>query len=230
MGANGAGKTTFLRTLVGLVSPQAGEIIVSGENIRQKGTVEICKTIAYLPQDPSALLFADRVLDELLITLRNHRQTEAKNRQKEEHQDADRLLAMQLLEKLGLIDQAQAYPRDLSVGQRQRVALGAIMVHEPKALLLDEPTRGLDWGAKQRLVELLRAWRSEGVGIMLVTHDVELVAACADRVAIMAAGRIQADGAPEMLLAQAPFLAQMAELFPGAGCLTVESVLQRQLL
>ena len=72
-----------------------------------------------------------------------------------------------LLEQLQLTACARRYPRDLSVGERQRVAIGAIMVSEPQALLLDEPTRGLDYAAKQRLAELLRTWRRAGKAILL---------------------------------------------------------------
>jgi energy-coupling factor transport system ATP-binding protein len=99
-------------------------------------------------------------------------------------------------------------------------------VTRPGALLLDEPTRGLDYRAKQWLAELLRAWRDAGMAILLVTHDVEFAAVVADRVALMAQGEIIADGSPGQVLGSSPLFApQVARLFPGSGWLTAEDAL-----
>jgi energy-coupling factor transport system ATP-binding protein len=129
------------------------------------------------------------------------------------------------LARLGLRGLAACYPRDLSVGQRQRVALGAVTVTRPRLLLLDEPTRGLDYPAKRALVRLLREWQAEGVGVLLVTHDVELAAQAAARVVLLSQGRIVADGSPEVLTTSPRFAPQVARLFPGTGWLTVEDAL-----
>jgi energy-coupling factor transport system ATP-binding protein len=113
----------------------------------------------------------------------------------------------------------------LSVGERQRVALAAITVTLPGALLLDEPTRGLDYAAKEELVALLKGWRADGAAIVLVTHDVELAAAVADRVVLMSQGQVIAEGAPAKVLGASPLFApQIARLFPDSGWLTVEDV------
>jgi len=178
---------------------------------------EICRDIAYLPQDPNALLFADTVMEELQVTLKNHGIVLS---------DAP-VPAAELLAELGLADKADAYPRDLSVGERQRVALAAMMVTQPGAVLLDEPTRGLDYEAKRRLAGLIRQWRNIGLAILLVTHDVELAAAVADRVLMMAGGRIVAQGDPhDVLVSTSGFAPQIAQLFPGSGWLTVAEALQ----
>ena len=131
-----------------------------------------------------------------------------------------------MLEQLQLTACARRYPRDLSVGERQRVAIGAIMVSEPQALLLDEPTRGLDYAAKQRLAELLRTWRRAGKAILLVTHDVEFVVEVADRVVILGRGELIADGKPADVLNSSPLFApQVARLFPDTGWITTRDVL-----
>jgi len=216
IGRNGTGKTTLLKSLVGLVHPNRGQVRVLGQDIAGMEVADVCRKIGYLPQDPNALLFADTVMDELRITLRNHGLTEANA-----PIPLDALLAC-----LGLTDKAQAYPRDLSVGERQRVALGAVMVTRPSALLLDEPTRGLDYVAKQRLFELLRGWRDQGMAVLLVTHDVELVAAVADRVMVLSQGEVIARGDPAEVLGTSPLFApQVARLFPNTGLLTVAEVL-----
>jgi len=92
--------------------------------------------------------------------------------------------------------------------------------------MLDEPTRGLDYSAKQALVRLLREWQAEGVGVLLVTHDVELAAQAADRVVILSQGEIVADDTPEVLTVSPLFAPQVARLFPGRGWLVVEDALR----
>jgi energy-coupling factor transport system ATP-binding protein len=214
MGRNGSGKTTLLKCIVGLLCPQQGEIRLAGEPLAGRETADVCQNVGYLPQEPDALLFADTVAEELQVTLRNHGLVD--------HPPLDPTV---LLERLGLSDLATSYPRDLSVGQRQRVALGAVTVTRPRLLLFDEPTRGMDYVAKRDLVHLLREWQAEGAGILLVTHDVEWAAQAADRVVMLRQGQAVADGSPSDVLAGSPLFApQIARLFPGTGWLTVQDV------
>jgi energy-coupling factor transporter ATP-binding protein EcfA2 len=214
MGRNGSGKTTLLKCIVGLLRPQRGKIALAGESLIGRETADICRSVGYLSQEPDDLLFADTVAEELAVTLRNH-----------DLLDSPPIAPADLLSRLGLGDLAVSYPRDLSVGQRQRVALGAVTVTRPRLLLLDEPTRGMDYPAKRELVCLLREWQAEGVGVLLVTHDVELAAQAADRVVMLSQGEVIADGAPEMLTASPLFAPQVARLFPGTGWLTAEDAL-----
>ena len=228
MGRNGAGKTTLLRSLVGLVRPNAGTIRVGGTDIAGRDVADICRQVGYLPQDPNTLLFAESVREELFVTLRNHGVESGEWRLEIGDSEAPNLQSplSTLLDRLGLADKADAYPRDLSVGERQRVALAAVTVTRPGALLLDEPTRGLDYGAKRGLEQLLVEWRDDGMAILVVTHDVELAAAIADRVVLMSQGEIIAEGAPAEVLGASPLFApQIAKLFPETGWLTVDDVL-----
>lgn len=216
MGRNGAGKTTLLRTLVGLLRPWAGDVSIGSRPNTGRTVAEICRQVGYLPQDPNSLLFAESVQDELLVTLQNHQGAGALQQEG---------FPSQLLARLGLADKAAAYPRDLSVGERQRVALAAVTVTQPATLLLDEPTRGLDYRAKLALEQLLRGWRDDGTAILVVTHDVELAAAIADRVILMSQGEIIAEGPPTEVMATSPLFApQIARLFPESGWLTAEDV------
>ncbi len=214
MGRNGSGKTTLLKCIVGLLMPERGEIRMNDASLLGRPTADICLKVGYLPQDPGDLLFADTVADELNITLHNH-----------DLLDDPPVAPSQLLERLELAGVAHRYPRDLSVGQRQRVALGAVTVTRPRLLLLDEPTRGLDYPAKRQLVGLLREWQSQGTSILLVTHDVELVAQAADRVLLLSQGEIIADAPPHVLTASPLFSPQIARLFPGTGWLTARDAL-----
>jgi energy-coupling factor transporter ATP-binding protein EcfA2 len=216
MGPNGAGKSTLLRTMIGLTPIQSGTILVGGKDIAGRPVAELCQQVGYLPQDPNALLFSDTVMDELLITLRNHHLDQSETN----------LHPELLLERLGLGDKFDCYPRDLSTGERQRVALGAILVTHPAALLLDEPTRGLDYGAKLTLLKLLRAWRDEGMAILMVTHDVELAVQAADRIILLENGMVTADGLPEEVVSKSTtFTPQVAKVFPNRGWLTVNDVI-----
>lgn len=214
IGANGVGKTTLLRSLVGLQKPARGQITLDGKPIHGLNPATICQQIGYLPQDPNALLFSDSVRAEMLLTLKNH--------QLSQHQyptDA-------LLEELGILPLAEAYPRDLSVGERQRAALAAILVTLPKVILLDEPTRGLDYLCKQQLTRLFSGWREAGRAVVIVTHDVELVAQIADRVALMVDGAIKTQAQPAEVMQNHPeYASQVARLFPNTSWVTAQQAL-----
>jgi energy-coupling factor transport system ATP-binding protein len=214
MGQNGSGKTTLLRCLVGLLQVQKGEVLLEGRSTARRSVADICQRVGYLPQNPDDLLFAETVEHELEMTMDNHgAAVSAKT-------------IATLLAELGLGEEAHAYPRDLSVGQRQRVALGAVTVTRPALLLLDEPTRGLDYGSKQQLTRIWRRWLDAGMGLLLVTHDVELAAQIADRVLILADGEVICDGGAADVLGNSPIFApQIARLFPQRRWLTVDDAL-----
>lgn len=215
MGNNGAGKSTLLRCLVGLLRPHRGTVRFNGADTARQSVADICLQVGYLPQDPNALLFADSVLEELCLTLRN------------QHLPIQEDFLTNFLDSLGLCGRATRYPRDLSVGERQRVALGAVTVASPKAILLDEPTRGLDYASKTVLLEIIRTWRQAGKAILLVTHDVEFAATACDRVAVMEKGRIVDTDETALSLRKRPlFTPQIARLFPETDWLTVEDVLR----
>jgi len=216
LGRNGSGKSTLLRCLIGLLKVEKGAVAINGRLTTTLETADICREAAYLPQNPDDLLFADSVVDELHITLQNHGLA------------ADDLVE-RTLDGLGLTTMAAAYPRDLSVGQRQRVALGAITVTRPPLLLLDEPTRGLDYAAKQQLVTIWRRWLANGMGLLLVTHDVELAALIADRTLILDDGVIVAEGKTAVVLSNAPnFAPQMVRLLPNQGILTIDKIINNE--
>ena len=215
MGRNGSGKTTLLKHLVGLLQLKRGHVVVNGLDTR-KATVEtLIQHVGYVPQDPSSLLFADTVHQELTFTRHAHGLPPV---------DMDGWL-----KTLGLIGLGKRYPRDLSVGERQRVALGAILVAEPSILLLDEPTRGLDPLEKHALAEFLRDQTKQGHTVIMATHDVELAARAAQRVIIMSGGQVVMDGPTREVMSQAlAFASQVNQLFRNPRLLTVQDVLEAQ--
>ncbi len=219
MGRNGSGKSTLLKLLAGLNKPSRGAVRLtaaaqSSIDTRSASLEEIVRVVGYVPQNPGALLFKDTVLDELAFTRQGHNLSP--------DPAADRVL----LARLGLAEQAQRYPRDLSSGQRQRVALAAILVAEPLVLLLDEPTRGLDYEQKEALTAILLDLRRQGRAVLLATHDVELAARCADRVVLLAEGAIVVDGPTrQVMTGSLVFASQINKLYRDPRYLVVEDAI-----
>jgi energy-coupling factor transport system ATP-binding protein len=128
LGRNGSGKTTLLRCLMGLVQPDRGQVWLAGRRVDRQPVAQRAKEIAFVPQWPSAMLFAESVREELGLTLRNH------GLEATSAGEADRLL-----EELGLADVAERYPRDLAAGEQQRVAVAAVLVGRPGASRRADP-------------------------------------------------------------------------------------------
>jgi energy-coupling factor transporter ATP-binding protein EcfA2 len=201
LGENAAGKTTLLKHLVGLLKPDRGRVRILERDTRRTTPQELAHFVGYLSQNPNDYLFQATVADELRFTLTNLGLAEG-----------DRI--DRVLEKLALESFRAANPRDLSSGERQRVALASVMVAKPQLLVLDEPTRGLDYGLKERLGRLLRAIAAEGTTILVVTHDVEFAAEYARRAVMLFDGRIAADGPKQQILGGSMFYApQISRLF-----------------
>lgn len=216
LGANGAGKSTLLKTMAGLLKPGRGRVQVMGRDLSNGGRPGDSR-IAYLSQNPNDYLFQDTVEEELLSTLKNFGLP-------------DDGIVDEILEKLDLQRYRRANPRDLSSGERQRVALASILVARPRLLLLDEPTRGMDYPLKEKLGEMVTGLSREGVSVVLVTHDVEFAANFASRVLLLFAGRIVADGPKHQVLGQSVFYStQIGKMCRGYvdGVLTLQEALDR---
>ncbi|MFI6081076.1 ABC transporter ATP-binding protein [Streptomyces sp. NPDC051217] len=211
MGRNGAGKSTLLATLVGMVEPSSGSVTVGGRTPHRTRPRELIRQVGLVPQEPRDLLYADTVAAECVAA------------------DADagappgscRALVDDLLPHVP----DATHPRDLSEGQRLALALAIVLTGRPPLLLLDEPTRGLDYAAKARLVDILRALAAEGHAIVLATHDVELAAELARRVVILADGEIVADGpTPQVVVSSPAFAPQVAKIMAPREWLTVSQI------
>ena len=211
MGRNGSGKTTLLRLVAGLHRPSSGRVLIAGQDTTRLHPADIAQTVGYLPQNPSALFFAETLRAELAFTLKHHPQSG--------------LEPEATLTSLGLEHATDHNPRDLSGGERERAALAAVLVGGPRVLLLDEPTRGMDAVRKRALAMMLHRLRDDGVAILLATHDVELVAEVASRVVLLGDGRIVADGGPRTVLAGSLTFTTAVNKLYGDGFLTPGDVL-----
>ncbi len=212
MGSNGTGKTTLLKQINSLLKPDRGQITVLGQDSRSLSVEDLACDIGYLSQNPSDYLFLATVQEELSFTLHNLGLS-------------DDGISHDILERLHLSQYAAANPRDLSTGQRQRVALASVLVSRPQLLLLDEPTRGLDYVLKRELGNILKELQAEGTAILVVTHDVEFAAEFADEIALMDQGSIIARGDKYAMLSNSTFYSpQISKLFNGIvdGVVTLE--------
>ncbi|MFJ4481959.1 ABC transporter ATP-binding protein [Streptomyces longwoodensis] len=211
MGRNGAGKSTLLGTLVGLVEPSAGTVRVGGAVPHRTPPRELVRRVGLVPQEPRDLLYADTVAAECA----------AADRDADAEPGTCRALVSELLP--GIAD--DVHPRDLSEGQRLTLALAVVLSARPPLLLLDEPTRGLDYAAKARLVTVLRELASAGHAIVLATHDVELAAELAHRVVLLAEGEVIADGpTPEVVVSSPSYAPQVTKILAPQPWLTVAQV------
>ncbi|ATL27414.1 ABC transporter ATP-binding protein [Streptomyces formicae] len=211
MGRNGAGKSTLLSTLVGLLEPTSGTVRVGGAAPHRTAPRQLIRHVGLVPQEPRDLLYADTVGAECASA----------DRDADAAPGACRALVSELLP--GIAD--DTHPRDLSEGQRLALALAIVLTARPPLLLLDEPTRGLDYAAKARLATVLRGLAAEGHAIVLATHDVELAAEIAHRVVILADGEIVADGpTPEIVVSSPSFAPQVTKILAPHEWLTVSQV------
>ncbi|MGV9253997.1 ATP-binding cassette domain-containing protein [Streptomyces sp. NPDC003697] len=211
MGRNGAGKSTLLSTLVGLLAPSAGEVRVGDAVPHRTRPGDLVRRVGLVPQEPRDLLYADTVAAECA----------AADRDAQAAPGTCRALVTELLP--GIAD--DVHPRDLSEGQRLTLALAVVLTARPPLLLLDEPTRGLDYAAKARLVAVLRALAAEGHAIVLATHDVELAAELAHRVVLLADGEVIADGpTAEVVVSSPSFAPQVTKILAPQQWLTVAQV------
>ncbi|MFG3228738.1 ABC transporter ATP-binding protein [Kitasatospora sp. NPDC048194] len=211
MGRNGAGKSTLLGSLVGLHAPASGSVTVGGRTPHRTRPAELIRRVGLVPQDPRDLLYGESVAAECAAA--------------DADAGADPGTCRALVERLLPGVAGTAHPRDLSEGQRLALALAVVLTARPPLLLLDEPTRGLDYAAKARLVEILRDLADEGHAVLLATHDVELAAELAHRTVILAEGEIVADGpTAEVVVSSPAFAPQVAKVLAPGPWLTVRQV------
>ncbi len=171
-GANGCGKTTLTRLIVGICKPDAGCICIDGETTEGMSLFRIGQRVGYVFQDPARQLFCDTVENEIAFGLRNMGKSQT---------EIDSVSEAYMAE-LGLLHLKKAFPGVLSQGEKQRVALACVLSMGAPYLVLDEPTNGLDMGARRILGDKLKQLKREhGCGILIVSHDRAFIEAVADR-------------------------------------------------
>jgi energy-coupling factor transport system ATP-binding protein len=209
MGRNGAGKSTLMNVLAGSRRPDRGRVEVGGVDPAGLDGPDLLRRIAYVPQDPTDLFYTDSVAKECAATDRDLGQPAGS-------------AAARLQELVTTVD-PEVHPRDLSAGQQLALALAIQLGTAPEIILLDEPTRGLDYPGKVAFAAWLDRLADRGCSILLATHDVELVAVAGDRVIVLADGEVVTDADVRTALTSSPaFAPQVQKVLAPLPVLTVE--------
>lgn len=188
LGGNGSGKTTTLKILAGLLKPYRGKVIIDNNKMTKKITADFNRLgVAMLPQNPESVFLKSRVIDDYTELCK------IKGIEKSDYEDKINSVA----ENLGIKDLLENHPYDLSGGEIQKCALGKVLISEPKILLLDEPTKGVDAYSKLSLSKILQEIKSDGVTIITVTHDVEFASIVADRCGLFFDGEVLSSLVPQ---------------------------------
>jgi energy-coupling factor transport system ATP-binding protein len=200
IGQNGSGKTTLVKHFNGLLKPTRGVLKVLGVDTRTQGVAKLARLAGYVFQNPDHQIFCNTVREEIAFGPRNTGMPPSEIESSLRH-------VMKLLDLQGLEDR---HPFRLSRGERQRLAIASILAMRPRLLILDEPTGGQDRQQVGRLVATLRGLNAEGHTIVLVTHDLELLAECTDRALVMFQGQILLDGTPREVFREVETLRRTA--------------------
>ena len=188
MGGNGAGKSTALKAVCGVCKPYRGKVKVLGKAVDKYKAAELFGgCLAMLPQDPKSLFVKKTVAEDLGEMSKN----------------AAKIAEIAALCEIeGLLD---SHPYDLSGGEQQRVALAKVLLTEPKVLLLDEPTKGIDSFFKEKLAGILCKLKKQGVTVVMVSHDVEFCAKYADAVSMFFDGQVLTTATPRQFFGSNSF-------------------------
>lgn len=231
VGRNGAGKTTLAKHLNRILQPTSGSVVVDGIDASTLQPWELARHVGYVFQNPDHQIFCTTVAEEVRYGL------------KMAGLDAGEIEARvtEVLDFVGLGGVRDEHPFSLGKGERQRIAVASILALRPQILVVDEPTTGQDWAGVTSMMALIDRLNAAGTTIVMVTHDIDVVAHHARRVVVMDAGRVLADGPTADVLARTDVLARAAvattqtvelgrRLWPGATPLLDEAELGRHLV
>jgi cobalt transport protein ATP-binding subunit len=226
IGQNGSGKTTLVKHLNGLLRPCAGEIRIDGENVSHKSVAEMARNVGYVFQNPNHQIFADSVFDEIEFGLINLGVSESERKQR----------VLDVLRQTDLFRYKEHHPTGLSGGEKQRLAIASVLVMNPRILILDEPTTGLDLKSSRAIIDLVKTLHSQNRTVILITHDMRLVAEMAQRIIILNRGRVVADGSSHDIFSdedllhdnflEAPQITRLSRLLGLGTCLNVPELLK----
>lgn len=200
LGKNGSGKTTLAKHLGGLLTPTQGHVLLRGQELNQVPLHQFAQEVSYVFQNPDHQLFADTVEAEVAFGPRNLGLDSA----------AVRIRSDEALEAVGLQSLRDQDPFLLGRGERQRLAVAALLALRPRMLILDEPTTGLDYPEQRQMMELLKRLHQEGRTILIITHVPWVAAEYAERALLMADGQLLWDGSLRALCTQPTLCAQAA--------------------
>ena len=186
IGQNGSGKTTLSKLIGGLNTPTSGEIRILGESVKDMAVQRRTSLVGYCYQNPDHQIFLNTVEDEVAYGPKNLGLSKDEVEQR----------VVQALEAVDLLKFRKEEPYFAGKGERQKIAVASVFAMQPKLIVLDEPTTGLDWRDSQNMMRLIHTIRDAGHTIMIITHNMRLVAEHAQRAIVMCHGQIRLDGTP----------------------------------
>ena len=203
IGRNGSGKTTLAKIIKGLYSPTKGKVLVSGTDLFKKTGIDRAKTVGYVFQNPDDQIFSKTIRDEIGYGLKFLKLSK----------DAEDKLINKAATTMELQDHLDKNPFDVSQGLRQRVAIASVLIFEPEIFIIDEPTTGQDFARSKIIMDMVRTLHEIGKTIIIVTHDMELIAEYAKRLIVMKSGKMLLDGSTRNVFSQ-PKMLQESSIKP----------------
>ncbi|OQB24011.1 MAG: Energy-coupling factor transporter ATP-binding protein EcfA1 [Firmicutes bacterium ADurb.Bin182] len=179
-GKNGSGKTTLLKLCCGILRPESGTLFIFGEDANKQSLGKIGQNVGYLFQEPSRQLFAATVWDEMTFI----------GGILGEDPEAIKERAESLLRRFNMLDMRERSVYRLSRGEKQRLAIAAILMRKIRYLILDEPTTGLDGENKKALIEVIESLQNDGIGIAIISHDRGIINCCGQKRIHVEGGRV----------------------------------------
>ncbi|MFQ6013223.1 MAG: energy-coupling factor ABC transporter ATP-binding protein [Thermoplasmata archaeon] len=204
LGENGSGKTTLARLCVGLLRPTKGSIRIGGEDTAGLSTHAMARQVGLVFQNPDHQIFSERVWDEIAFGPRNY---DLRPSRVEERVAAE-------LRRFGLWEDRHRLPTALSGGERKCVAFASSFAVRPRVLLLDEPTKGMDFDRKRHLAEVARRLTAQGRSVVFITHDMDFAYASTERSVVLRRGRVFLKGRTAEVLSH-PGVADAGLQLPG---------------
>lgn len=196
LGPNGCGKTTLFRTILGLLAPQGGRVVLESSDVATLSRAAMAQRIGYVPQ-AHAGYFPFAVRDIVLMGRTAHLGLFATPTQR------DRAVAERMLDTLGIAHLADRTYTQISGGERQLALIARALTQEPRVLVMDEPTANLDFGNQVRVLDRIRALSRQGIAVILSTHDPDQAFFCCDRVVLLHQGRMTDCAPPEEAITSA---------------------------
>jgi energy-coupling factor transporter ATP-binding protein EcfA2 len=196
-GQNGAGKSTLLKSIMGLLEPGGGRISLYGEDISRSSTAQIARKVGFVFQNPRLQLFLSSVMAEVSFSPKRLGMPAVKMQTR----------VYEALRATGLQGREYTHPYELNPAERKLLTIACVLAMNPQILILDEPTGGMDFASVERVIQVIQTCLAEGRTVIMATHDMDLMAHCADRMVVMHQGQIIADGDKREIFTQQDLLA-----------------------
>jgi len=198
VGQNGAGKTTLVKHFNGLLKPTAGDVAIDGIDTRSSDIPVLAKKVGFVFQNPDHQIFSASVEEEVNYGLRRYGFSPEEMEKR----------VVESLAFVGLLDNRKRHPFTLGKGERQKLAVATVLAMSPEIIVIDEPTTGMDWEGAEKMMDMIQQLNQKGHTIIMVTHNMRIVARMAQRMIVMHQGKIEMDGTPEEIFYQAEALAK----------------------